>query len=565
MTMNTTTTTILPLPGLTMSRVLESRLRRDETRGALIAPSADLGAPALLETAGPGLWYRPDFRASPTGGDGGAPDLSLGADGTLTLWVDIGVPAALAGRTGSARAWLGEPDGLRCQLLMPACDPVTLARERQGDRLRLTATLAGATLERARVVLFDAEPSAVVRFQQDVTLAAPQTREFFERYWSEALQGDLRLLMNAAGSAGDFVLLMTQQAPDFPSQYTRCACQWTQDLRLPSLPGYLPWKVDWQGTAVSYYQHNRDHGRVLYLPDHFELAAGATGRPAASLLEFRGDGGASDGGASDGAVFRFFGRPVVERDRIEAAARTLAAQLGHPVTMSSAQDWRGSGLSDGVRATFTLLLPPERGQVDGPPVSAAQSDAIVDLADGVTDTLMLSVPRFLAVWAAIFSSAPELTLFKGWVDVSFNGGRFVERLAFDGRLPASVREAYLDELLASATDRDPREPIAVEALSDVFQGSPRARAIRVSFDLAEPVALDADRPRATAWLRHPVRALLLGQADAGPRACRIDVDLDAGGTAASTRRLAAGETALWLRRDDLFNPGQDGPQPGSPA
>ena len=549
--------TIFPLPPLTLSRVLSSRLRRDETRGALIAPGADLGAPAVLETAGADTWYFPYFRLAPAGANGGgSPDLTLTADGRLALWVDIGAPDAIAGRTASARAWLGGADALRCQLLMPSCDPVALSCERQGDRLRLTASLSGAALERAHIVLFDAEPNAVLRFQQEVTLAVPQSREFFERYWNEAQLGDLRPLMTAAGTAGEFFRQMTEQAPDFPSQYTLCACRWTQDLRVPSLPGYLLWKVDWKGVAVSYYQHNRDRSRVLYLPDRFELAAGIAGRPAASLLEFRDSGG---------AVFRFFGRPVVDRDRIDAAAQDLARCFGHPVTMCSAQDWRGTRLSDGVHADFTLLLPPEQGNVDGPPVAVVQSGAVIDLADGVTDTLMLSVRRFHAVWAAIFSSARELTLFRGWVEVVLDGGRFVERLAFDGRLPATARETYLDELLATAVDRDPPEPVAVEALADVFQGAPRARAVRVTFDRAEAVTLTADRPRADAQLDRPLRALLLDQADPGPRAYRVELDREPGGTVAFARLLPAGDASLWLRRDDLFDMGPDGPQPGSPA
>ena len=168
------------------------------------------------------------------------------------------------------------------------------------------------------------------------------------------------------------------------------------------------------------------------------------GAPTVSLLQFtKADPNAPASVKNTNANFRFYGKAVVDGSRIADAKNQLRSRIHQEPQMVSLQD------ADGVHTQMSLALPNATGTSGSQRIQQA---ANIKLRDGITNQIVLGFEAFKALWAAIFSDEPQQTLFTGWVDATFSGGKYAERVDFRGRLAKGDMETYYSDIVDTQSD-----------------------------------------------------------------------------------------------------------------
>jgi hypothetical protein len=381
------------------------------------------------------------------------------------------------------------------------------AKGEGGTIWRLSTKLAGDELQAARAALFDASPNVSIEVVQTVAMAAPLTQEFVDSNWSD---GTIRRgLLNTYGgipydSAAMFYMMAEAAASDYSSGYMVLDYVNRTQVPAPPLPGYIEIPLPWKERMHNYYQDNQERNRVFYLPDKFEFDKGSKGTPTASLLQFSLPEGEGSDVEKTHATFSVYGRAVVENDRIQNAATLLKSKIGASPQMVPLQD------AHQVKTTFTQTLPNERATSSD---HAVQTGASIDLSAGLRNELKLNFAQFRALWAAIFSAAPENALFRGWVDVSLSDGKQKNRIDFIGRLPA-VREAgFFDDIIDKSvwTTTYPAQ-FAVRTFSNTFAGEdPKVLEIEVTFPGSDTLTLTAQSLVSSVKVQRSIRDIVIGK------------------------------------------------------
>ncbi|NHZ94171.1 hypothetical protein [Massilia sp. CCM 8734] len=529
---------------LTMSSITVQRGRaaKSDLGAALTNLSADLTAPVTLSDAAGASFYLPSYRpAAQQQGGHEAFATTLGADGTLTLFLEAGMPDDLTGERNGAAPLM---DGAAFTLVLPASGArFPLRVTPQGAMLQLSVQLAGAQRDLVRTALFDATPNVAVEVLHTVLVAAPQSSAFIERNWADdAVRTGLLDLFGGIpfDAASTYFQMASDTDPDFPRQYLLLACVYSASVGVPPLPGYLQWQVSWNGRAYNYYQDNREHTHVFFLPDRFEFARGPTGEPTISLLQFSVPEGATSIEQTR-ASFRYFGNPVVEPTRIDQAARALQERLGVPVQMISIEDGHD------VKKTFSQYLPNSEASSDRGNLMV-QPQADVNLAQGLSNQLDLNLTQFRALWAAICSDAPEKTLFRGWADIELSAGRYADRIDFNGRLAAGNRTSFLDDILDVSTSNTYATDFNINTVPAVFKDHPELLEIALTFAGNKPVLLDPATPKATVRLERPIRDIILGQGAANEHPYQMRVVHDDGTERHGNFSTDCTVPSLWIKQ-----------------
>jgi len=344
-------------------------------------------------------------------------------------------------------------------------------RDQGGNNIWLASVrLTADVLKLARTMLFDSSPNACIEITQTVRIAAPLSETFVTQNWSnDTIKNKLLEFLGGIpiGAAASFYRnakdAAAMRGDDYASEFMLLDCTYTEEVALPTLPGFVQWPITWNGRVYNYYQDNQERSRVFFLPDRFEIAVGPTGAAAVSLLQLS----LPPGGGIEGtqATFRVFGRPVVEFERIDQAKRYLREKIGPTTDLTSLQDARG------VSTTFTQSLPSASGASSQPQI---QSNAQIDLSAGMRNEVNLTFAAFQAVWAAIFSENAENPLFLGWLDVKLSGGRFADRVSFNARLPKHQEGNFLDTILDQSLDRDYSTPLTIKTFASIFASTVNA-------------------------------------------------------------------------------------------
>lgn len=522
--------------------VEKGRARKNELGAALIAASADLAAPGVLVNASGAKSYLPVYRsAAQQAGGHEAFSTTFTDDGTLTIFLETAMPDGLAGDASGAAPIV---DGTSFELVTAASgggSRFALQCIRKGSTVQLSVKLAGDDLKRTRAALFDIDPNVAVRVTQPVKLAARQTNDFIQRNWSNDTirQG---LLDQFGGipfdSAATYYQMASGGDADFPNQFLVLACVYTSSVGVPPLLGYIQWQVNWKGRAYNYYQDNRERTRVFYVPDRFELAKGPSGSPTVSLLQFSVPADASSV-TQTRALFRNFGNAVVDAARIQDASQALRERIGAVPQMLSIEDGHG------VKKTFTQYLPnAEASSEAGNPT--VQPNASIDLVKGLRNELDLNFNQFRALWAAIFSDAPEKTLFRGWVDVELADGRYKDRIEFNGRLPKETQASFFDDIQDTSSTNTYPAQFTVQTVAKIFQGAPAVLQIGLNFAGKTQVTLEPEKTKVTVSLERSIRDIILGNQPPDQYPYRLRVVRDDGSMNCCNLAADTGDPDLWI-------------------
>lgn len=517
---------------------VRSRAHRDELAGALISTAPDFAAGSQLEDAGGGRWFLPEYRPADAMAGHAAARTTMTDEGTLTLFLLGGAPAVLAAANAAPRY-----DGLDFALVIDASGParrIPLAAAREGDLWRLTAQLTSEDQKRVRTALFDTNPNLAIEVTQTLPLAALQSQAFVTANWSNPAVHD-GLVAQFGGipftSPGMFYRMATGTASSYPQEYAIVQATYRMQVAVPPLPGYIQWQVDWQGRAHNYYQDSQTPGNVFYLPDRFELAKGPTQGQAVSLLRFTmPEGKTSIEGAQ--ATFNYFGRPVTDGARMENAQQVLATRIGGAVHMLSIEG------AHGVKATLTQYLPNAQATASDPIV---QSEATIHFAppEGVRNEVDLNFAQFRALWAAIFSAAPENPLFRGWVDVALLDGRFNDRVDFEARLEGTDEPGFFDSLLDTRSSDTYPAQFSVRTTAKALAGPPEVLEISAIFANAT-ATLTADALTASVKVERSMRDIVLGRQDPGEYPYTLRIVREDGSTTCRDDVARRDAPGIWI-------------------
>jgi hypothetical protein len=328
--------------------------------------------------------------------------------------------------------------------------------------------------------------------------------------------------------------------PEYPSQYLVLNSVYKAQVAAPPLPGYVQWQVNWANRAYNYYQDNQDRTRIFFLPDSFEFAKGPAGAPTVSLLQFTLPEGQVTVERTR-ATFRVYGRPVVNFDRIQNAAQSLKGKIGGVPQMVSLQD------AHHAKTTFTQYLPNAQGTASDP---AVQKDASIDLSSGLRNELKLNFPQFRALWAAIFSTAPENPLFRGWVDVELSDGKYKDRIDFNGRLPKEQETPFFDDILDTSVESTYPAQFSAKATPKVFQGDAEVVAIELSFAGGATITLTDEQREAQIKVERSIRDIVIGKQspDEYPYKMRV---VREGSTTCCEGKAKSDSPNIWLTPDQV--------------
>jgi hypothetical protein len=530
------------MPTLSSVTVEKGRARKGELGAALVTPSADLSASVVLTSTSGAKSYLPAYRSAEQRAGGHETfGTTVTDDGTLTIFLEIIRPDGLSGDGSAATPIV---DGYSFSMILDASGNsrrFALQSTRQGSNLQLSTKLAGDDLQHARAALFDINPNVAVQVTQPVKMAAQQTADFVQRYWSNDTIRD-GLLAQFGGIPFDSAATYLQQAiagdPDFTNQYLVLSCVYVVTVGVAPLPGYIQWQVNWNGRAYNYYQDNRERTRVFYVPDRLELATGPSGAPTVSLLQFSVPPGASSVSQTR-ATFRSFGNPIVDMARIQNASQVLANKIGGPAQMICIEDGHD------VKKTFTQYLPnAEASSETGSPT--VQPNASIDLVKGLRNELDLNFNQFRALWAAICSDAPEKTLFRGWVDLELAGGRYKDRIDFNGRLPAALRASFFDDILDTSSRNTYPTRFTVQTVAKVFQGTPAVLQIGLTFAGGTQVRLEPGQTRVPVSLERSIRDIIFGNQPPDLYPYRMRVVRDDGTMTCCDLTTDSSDPDLWV-------------------
>ena len=489
--------------------VKQSNARKNELNGALINSSTSLSAEVMMSNAKGERWFLPMYRPVEQSA-GGSREFAPSAadDGTLTFFVESLAPSGIAKEAAGAHAHLS---GTSFCLVLNASGaglrfPLNSKAE-GGNIWRVSTKLAGAELKSARAALFDVSPNVSIEVMQTVAMATPLTQDFVGSNWSDATIR--KGLLDTYGgipydSAAMFYMMAESAASDYSSGYMVLDYVNRTLVQAPPLPGYNEIPLIWKERLHKYYQDNQERSRVFYFPDKFELDKGSKGTPTASLLQFSlPEGNESDVGDTH-ATFRIYGRPVVDNERIQNAATLLKGKIGASPQMVSLQD------AHHVKTTFTQTLPNEKATSSD---HAVQKSADIDLSTGLRSELKLNFAQFRALWAAIFSPAPENALFRGWIDVSLSDGKYQNRIEFMGRLPAGQEAGFFDDIIDKSvwTTTYPAQ-FTVQTFENIFKGEyPKVLEIEVAFSGSKTHTLTEKSLVASVEIQRSIRDIVLGK------------------------------------------------------
>ncbi len=521
--------------------VIKGRIRRNELGDALINPSASLASTALLTDAAGKRWYLPTFRPAAASADGRvAFETSVSDDGTFRFFLASTPPAdagdAAPRQTGTSFALVLNASGNGRRF--------PLQDRQQGDVRELSVTLTGNDLKMARASLFDADPNVSIEVTQTLTLAAQQTQTFVSSNWdNNTIRRGLLDLFGGIpfDSASSYYMLASQADSEFGSDYLLLKASYLTQMPAPPLPGYVQWQVNWENRAYNYYQDNQDRTRIFYSPESFEFAKGPAGSPTVSLLSFSLPDG-PDTVDKTRAAFRLYGRPVVNFDRIQHATLALKDKIGAAPQMVSLQD------AHHVKTAFTQYLPNARAS-DSAPVE--QANASIDLSEGLRNELALSFAQFRALWAAIFSTAPENPLFRGWVDVELLGGKFKERIDFNGRLPKDLEQSFFDDILDTSVENTYPATFTIKTVKKVFDGDPAVVDITLTFAGGKTATLTEDQLVAQVVVERSIADIVIGKQSPDEYPYRMSVVRDDGTIAYCDGKARSDTPIMWLSRDQI--------------
>jgi len=519
--------------------VIAGLRRRNELADALINPSTSLAGDTLMSDAAGAAWYLPAYRSaamSAGGSEAFAP--SVTEDGTFTFYLEAVAPA------GAAQA---RQDGTTFALVLDASGAgarFPLRDSRQGAIRTLTVKLGGDQLKAARAALFDANPNVGIEVTQTLKLAAQQTEAFIRQNWQN--QTIQKGLIDSLGgipydSAGTFFSDARQGDADYPNQYLLMQATYRASVPAPPLPGYVQWQVEWNSRASNYYQDNQDRARVFYLPDRFEFAKGPAGAPTVSLLQFSLPEGPATVERTR-ATFRLYGAAVVDFGRIENARQTLKGKLGVDPRMVSLED------AHHAKKTFTQRLPNAAATGSDPVV---QAQPFIDLSKELRNELDLNFAQFRALWAAIFSAAPENPLFRGWVDVELSDGRYKDRIEFNGRLPGDQETPFFDAILAKSTESTYPAEFTVKTFKRAFQGAPAALEIAVTFSDGKNVTLTESNLEASVRVERSIRDIVIGKQAPDEYPYTMRVVRDDGTISCCEGKAKSNTPSLWLTLEQI--------------
>lgn len=526
--------------------IRESRARKNELRGALINSTATLSADAMMSNAAGERWFLPVYRSAvQTAGGTNVFTPSSAEDGTLTFYLESVAPPAIAGQAAGANAYLKDVSFSLVLNASGAGSRFPLEATGEGGNIwRLRTKLSGNELKMARTALFDANPNVSIEVAQTVPIAAPLTQQFVDSNWSDP---NIRkgLLDTFAGipfdSASMFYMMAQQADADYANQYMTVNCVYRSQVPAPPLPGYVQWQVNWANRAYNYYQDNQERHRVFYLPDRFEFAKGPAGAPTFSLLQFTLPEGPVSVERTQ-ATFRAYGRPVVDFDRIQNAKGALQQKIGVAPEMVSLQD------AHHAKTTFTQFLPNMQATSSD---ATVQASASIDLRKGLRNELKLNFKQFRALWAAIFSAAPENPLFRGWVDVELSDGKYKDRIDFNGRLPVEQETPFFDDILDTSMESTYPAQFSVKTIKKVFEGDPKVLDIEVAFPGAETLTLNAQSTEARVRVERSIRDIVIGKQSPDEYRFRIRVIKEDGTGGCGEGKARSDTPNIWLTAAQL--------------
>jgi hypothetical protein len=521
--------------------VVKGRARANELGEALITPSVSLSTGVILSNAAGAKSYLPVYRsAAQSAGGSEAFSASVTDDGTLTFFLESVPSPEIVREAGSAAAYL---TGTSFALILNASGAGTripLKETREGGSIwRLSVKLSGNDLKQVRAALFDANPNVAIEVTQTVKLAARQTREFVDGNWSNAaIQQGLKDLFGGIpfDSASTYYGMASGSDPDFSNQYIVLNCTYRAQVPAPPLPGYVQWQVNWQNRAYNYYQDNQDRTRIFYLPDRFEFAKGPAGAPTVSLLQFTLPEGPVTVERTR-ATFRVYGRQIVDFNRIQNAAQSLKDKVGGAPQMVSLQD------AHHAKMTFTQFLPNAQATASDP---AVQANAVIDLSAGLRNELDLSFAQFRALWAAIFSGAPENPLFRGWVDVELSDGKYKDRIDFNGRLPKEQETPFFDDILDTSAEKIYPAQFKVKTFNKAFEGEPAVLEIELIFTGGKTVTLSPEKLESQIQVERSIRDIVIGKQSPDKYPYKLRVVRDDGSIACCKGEAKSDTPTLWL-------------------
>lgn len=529
-------------------KILQGKRRTDELAATLINPSEALSSAVLLNTAAGAKFYLPVYRsAAQTSGGSTVFQPSVTDDGTLTFFLESVPAPEIAGAVGAAA-----PDltGTTFTLIVNQSGGgtrVPLDQSSAGGSVhRLSVKLAGSQAKLIRAALFDVNPNVAIEITQTLQMAARQTPAFVQTNWSNpAIRSGLVGLFNGIpfSDPSTYSQMAAASDPNFPNQYLVLSCVYTAQVSAPQLPGYVQWQVNWHERVYNYYQDNQDATRVFYLPDQFAFDKGPKDAPTISLLQFTmAPGGATVEETS--AHFRIYGRPAVDLERINNAAQSLKPKLGQQPQMVSLQD------AHKVKTRFTQYLPNAAATGSDP---AVQPEASIDFAGGLRNELDLNFAQFTALWAAIFSAAPENPLFRGWVDVELSDGRYSDRVDFNARLPTDREKSFFDDILDVGTTNTYPAEFTVRTARGVFSDMPDVAEILLIFAGGKTITFDGDAQKKTIKVERSIRDIVLGNQKPDEYPYRLMVVRQDGSKTCAECTAKTDMPSIWITKDQVAN------------
>jgi hypothetical protein len=261
--------------------------------------------------------------------------------------------------------------------------------------------------------------------------------------------------------------------------------------------------------------------------------------PTVSLLKFKLKSKEEPASAQNTeASFLIYGEPVVNTDRIQNAKQALQNKIGAIPEMVCLQDARRA------KMTFTQYLPNING-TSGDPV--IQKNASIDLVAGLRNELKLNFQQFRALWAAIFSADEQNQLFRGWVDIELSGGKYTDRVEFDGRL-AVTESIFFDDILDTADDSSYSANFDFKTFKVVFSGDPRVLEIELSFTGSSnsPAILNKDKLESNASVAQSIRDIVIGKQIPDKFQYRMRVVKEDGTITCCERSASSDSPNLWI-------------------
>ena len=202
------------------------------------------------------------------------------------------------------------------------------------------------------------------------------------------------------------------------------------------------------------------------------------------------------------------------------------------------------------KMTFTQFLPNAQATASDP---AVQANAVIDLSAGLRNELDLSFAQFRALWAAIFSGAPENPLFRGWVDVELSDGKYKDRIDFNGRLPKEQETPFFDDILDTSAEKTYPAQFNVRTFKKAFEGDPAVLEIELTFTGGKTVTLSPTQMESRIEVERSIRDIVIGKQSPDEYPYKMRVVREDGSISCSTGTAKSETPTLWLTLDQIAN------------